>query len=42
MYGRAIKKLKSLLNHKGYKDSAMDNQSFGLYHFHIEANEDSV
>lgn len=40
MYGRALNKLKTILNSKGLKDSSqvITQNNFGLVHFHIEDN----
>eukprot|EP00347_Sterkiella_histriomuscorum_P022130 403331578 len=42
MYNRAMNKLKILLNHKGLQESALDNSSYGLFHFHIEAMDNNI
>ena len=42
MHDRAIKKLKTLLNRKGYGEECVDRKSYELFHFHIEAFDNKI
>ena len=44
MYGRAISKLRGVLKSKGLKsdEASLENNSYDLYHFHIEAFDNKI